>query len=80
MICSTCSEDGSKSRVFSLGTYSTLMGGSSGFWDENGKKHWHDVNERVTKYQCSNGHEWSEVDDNECGAPGCNWSRSAPHA
>ncbi len=76
MICTTCIGIGEKSQVWSSGTYSTLMS-TSNYWDENDNYHTHNRNERVTRYHCSNGHEWQETDDNQC--PSCSWSRSSPH-
>lgn len=59
MICPECKAEGLKSRVYSGGTFSTLMGYST-YWDEEGVKHTHDPNVRTTSYSCSNDHGWSE--------------------
>lgn len=40
------------------------------FWDVDGVEHSHNPNVIVTKYVCSNGHQFSERSSWECGACG----------
>ena len=55
MKCPKCEELGLKSKVFSKGSSSTLMGYPS-YHDEEGVYHHHDRNKVNTVYICSEGH------------------------
>ncbi len=57
MICEKCKEQGLKSRVSEMGCSKTLLGYRP-FYDENGKRHYHNPNVTTTSYKCSNGHSW----------------------
>jgi hypothetical protein len=70
VICKECATAGEKSRVYHAGTSTTLMAYNA-YWDENGQRHFHDGNDRVSKYFCSNGHSWHEVETKQCPTEGC---------
>ena len=70
MICPTCEKEGEKSKVYSQGGSSTLLGYSP-FYDEEGRYHNHDPNRTTAYYECSRGHRWSAIIDNSCW---CGWS------
>lgn len=60
MICPTCKENGMRSRVYSQGTRSTLIGYTQSYYDENGNYVENpDPNRHTTTYLCSNGHQWT---------------------
>lgn len=71
MICQTCVSENKKSTIQEGYTTSTCAGGGF-FYDENGKKHYHDPNTHTTRYCCSNGHKWSEKVEGSCW---CGWKR-----
>lgn len=73
MRCPECIEGGVKSRVFTNGSSTTLMGHSP-YYDEDGRYHNHDPNIRQSSYRCSNGHAWSQEDTHTCW---CGWSNNA---
>jgi len=66
MICSTCKNNNEKSKVYIVGTFYDLKEPQDRFFDENGKWHVHDTNPTINKYQCTNGHEWSEKKYAKC--------------
>lgn len=62
MICPTCKEKDMRSRVYSQGTSSTLLGWSPGYYDEDGNYVENpDPNRHTTTYLCSNGHQWTVI-------------------
>jgi hypothetical protein len=63
--CPFCNVDGIKSRVNVGGSMSTAMG-ANGYYDEEGKYHYHDPNKRSTEYSCSQGHRWIESRSSPC--------------
>lgn len=71
MKCKECEKLGLKSKVYSSTKAVTCMG-SSPFYDENGKYHYHDMTTIFTDYQCSNGHDWTEMSNSKCW---CGWSK-----
>ncbi len=71
MKCPTCERDGIRSIVHVGGTTSTLMTIQE-FYDEEGRHHRHDYNNRTTSYRCSNGHEWTESIRPKCWCEGEN--------
>jgi hypothetical protein len=58
VICKECKAAGKRSKVFEEGCTTTLVH-CPPFYDEEGKRHVHDVNTSTVGYQCSNGHHWS---------------------
>lgn len=73
MICEICKDDGEKSKVFSRGGSSTLMGYTP-YYDEEGILHNHNGNKRSHCFECSNGHYWCETSYGICMAKGCEWT------
>lgn len=66
MKCPDCVSEDRESRVFALGASTTLLGGTSTFWDEDGFKHHHDPNTTTWSFKCSNGHIWHEKSKYSC--------------
>lgn len=54
-ICPFCAREDRKSRLFPNGGSSTLMSFQP-YYDEYGKRHYHDANSTDYDYSCSNGH------------------------
>jgi len=75
MICPKCEEAGLTSRITHFPGECT-MGGYFPFSDEKGRMHLHDGNLKTARYECSNGHKWSEPKYNRCW---CGWT-SEPEA
>jgi hypothetical protein len=65
MKCPICKEKDLKSKVYSKGSSTTLMGYSS-YYDEEGVYHNHDPNTHTSYYNCSEGHEWIEKYKSKC--------------
>lgn len=76
MKCPECEKEGQRSTVFSGGGTVTLMSYTP-FWDEDGVYHVHDPNTHGTNLSCSRGHKWSLRRLAPCGAPGCNYGKTA---
>lgn len=74
MKCEQCIEGGKTSRVYSVGSTSTLMGGGGPYWDEDGVLHRHEPNVTTTGYQCSNGHSWYVRRKPRCPAEECQYN------
>jgi len=55
VICPECKRAGMKSKVYIMGSTSTLMAVNP-YYDEEGNYHSGDPNWRTTRYNCSNGH------------------------
>jgi hypothetical protein len=70
VICPVCKDAGLQSTVRDGGTSETLVGYMP-FYDENGKRHVHDDNCRITGYWCSRGHEFSHREQRT--AKCCDW-------
>ena len=58
MKCSYCVEQNLRSTIHVQGGSTTLMS-PQGYWDEDGKSHFHDLNINTSKYSCSNRHCWT---------------------
>lgn len=71
MKCQQCVEEGLTSRVFSRGATRTLMAGGGEHWDEEGVRHYHEINTENALYECSNKHLFCIKGKPECGAEGC---------
>lgn len=74
MICPECQKEGKKSKVWQGSTVMTAMYSDS-YWDENGKEHIHNPNDRATEYRCSKNHQWHITRKNKC--PSCNWPEAS---
>jgi hypothetical protein len=72
MICKLCADGGKTSKVFPIGSMTTLMS-CMPYYDENGEIHHHDRNIITTSYRCSNGHMWEENSKKECPTCGPMW-------
>jgi len=59
MKCPLCVKEGLKSRIYQGMSVTTCMNFPS-FYDEAGHYHYHDRNTITTRYNCSNGHNWTE--------------------
>lgn len=59
MKCPVCIKEGERSTVSGGGGFVTSMP-IHAFWDEDGKYHVHNPNERNWGYSCSRGHRWVE--------------------
>lgn len=55
MKCPTCKTAGQKSTVYPMPIARTCMGWTP-YYDEDGKYHSHDLNDRGQSFKCSNGH------------------------
>ena len=66
MICTECRNENVKSRVYITDSFYDLQTSQDRFFDEDGKWHCHDVNPTTIQYQCTNGHEWTEVKYASC--------------
>ena len=71
MICPECKASGLKSEVYPGGSTTTLMY-CPPFFDEDGKRHDHDLNTLITSYVCTNGHNWAK---NSSGICWCGWCK-----
>ncbi len=60
MICEKCKDRGPESQARQGMSYTTAMC-SDTYYDEKGKRHYHDPNKSTTEYRCSNGHTWTIV-------------------
>lgn len=74
MKCPECERTGQRSKLFMPDAYMcTAMGGSQSFYDEDGEKHYHDINSAMGQGHCSNHHLIDVTRSTKCAAPGCNW-------
>lgn len=73
MKCEKCAAFGDKSKVYSDGASSTLIGGGGEMWDEDGVSHYHNPNTTSTGYHCNKGHRWSIKGKSPCWAKGCDY-------
>lgn len=69
MICPECLRSNSISTIYESETTSTAAYFAP-IYDENGKRHYHDLNRVLAHFYCSNGHRWSEELTNTCW---CGW-------
>lgn len=74
MICEECKNESKTSKVFVKVTRFCDNKGLV-FWDEIGKRHIHPYLKTLSKYECSNGHKWSEPSFSVCW---CGWSSENP--
>lgn len=65
MICPECEKTGQKSKVYGGFGLTTAMF-SPGYYDEDGNYHHHDPNTTTSKYNCSNGHDFTVVSHKLC--------------
>lgn len=43
------------------------------FWDEEGRKHFHNKSMNMEFYRCSLGHEWNQTFWGSCPITECDW-------
>jgi hypothetical protein len=65
MKCPVCEKENQRSRVYPDGDQETCMGYIP-YYDEDGHRHVHNRNIRVTSYHCSEGHQWYESTQRAC--------------
>jgi hypothetical protein len=58
MKCPQCQSEGKKSKVYCRGGTSTLLGGPTHYYDEDGNPQNCDSNYHTYHYYCSNGHDF----------------------
>lgn len=74
MKCPECERTGQRSKLYMPDGYvSTCMGGSQGFYDEDGHRHYHEVNSSHGQAHCSLGHILTVDLSTKCKAPGCDY-------
>lgn len=74
MKCPECERIGQRSKLFMPdGYFSTAMGGSQSYYDEDGHKHYHEINSSSGQGHCSNGHILDVTLSTKCKAPGCGY-------
>lgn len=74
MKCPECERTGQRSQLYMpTGYSSTLMGGSQIFYDEDGHRHYHEVNTSHGQAHCSNGHVLNVTCSTKCKAPDCDY-------
>ncbi len=76
MKCPECVGSNQRSKVYSRGSTSTLMGGGAPFYDEDGEYHAHDPNKITDGWQCSNGHSFAETRTRPCPSRKCEYGKS----
>lgn len=70
MKCHKCKDQGKKSTI-SIGIGTSTSAYYTPHYDEDGKHHFHDSNECIQSYNCSNGHIWTETSYGSCW---CGWT------
>lgn len=68
--CPECQKAGLKSRIYPDAYVDTTDMLVHAFYDEHGRRHYHDSNITTRGYKCSNGHVWSEQTTGSCW---CGW-------
>ena len=71
MICEKCHEEGKKSNVYEGISGITAMY-CQPYYDEQGRRHNHDMNITTIQFRCSNNHEWSKQSSGSCW---CGWGK-----
>lgn len=66
MICEQCKSEGKKSTIIANGGGMTTLACTHDYYDEDGKRHYHDPNYSIHGYQCSNGHTWTTRSYSSC--------------
>lgn len=70
IICTECEKQDLKSQVIQGATMCQKMYKKRTFYDENGKKHFHDGSISSTDYHCDKGHNWTKTRTGSCW---CGW-------
>lgn len=74
MKCPECERTGRQSKLYMPDSYfSTAMGGSETYYDEEGQYHHHEVNSSSGQGHCSNRHTLNVVLSTKCQTPGCGY-------
>lgn len=74
MKCPECERTGQRSKLYTpTGYYSTAMGGTQTYFDEDGHHHHHEVNSSSGRGHCSNGHTLNLTLSTKCQAPNCDY-------
>lgn len=74
MKCPECVRTEQRSKFYMpTSYYSTAMGGSQSYYDEDGYRHYHEVNGRGGQAHCSLGHILNVELSTKCKAPGCDY-------
>lgn len=74
MKCPECDRTGQRSKFYMPTSYvSTAMGGTRTYYDEDGYRHYHEINSSRGQAFCSNGHTLNVTLSTKCQAPGCDY-------
>lgn len=74
MRCPECVRLGLRSRLYAPTCYTrTAMGGSQQYYDEDGNRHYHEVNRSHGQGHCSEGHVLHWAMSTQCPAEGCEY-------
>ena len=73
MKCPKCVELALKSILYTSGGCITTGMCPESYYDEDGKRHWHDPNGSTSTYECSNGHQVSVTTHDPCGS--CDYNK-----
>lgn len=74
MKCPECERTGQRSKLYMPTSYfSTAMGGTESYYDEDGVHHFHEINDSGGSGSCSQGHILNVSLSTKCPAPGCDY-------
>lgn len=74
MKCPECERTGQRSKLYMPDCYfTTAMGGTETYYDEDGQRHHHEVNHSSGQGRCSNGHLLNFSRSTKCPAAGCDY-------
>lgn len=74
VICPVCQKENKKSKVYYKGKSTDLMGCPE-FYDTEGNWYYHDINRKVSVYECTNGHAWGVTEFDQCW---CGFNKDKP--
>lgn len=74
--CPQCIEEGTRSKVYTNGSTSTLLGWRGPYYDEDGEHHSHDPNQVTSHYSCDNGHQFAASRRRACPNRKCDYGKS----
>lgn len=71
MKCPVCVKEGLQSRVYGGDSCVSTCMGTQSYYDEKGRRHWHDPNSHFSAMSCSNRHKFGITSSSRCGVEGC---------